>query len=111
MRWWRMLDQAIRAEARADAPPEQRDWLYGSIDPIAFTEPDAHGWMAIIPSPAKGWMPRALCFWLMIVRTGGTYSLDQMAHPAHSLARWPAIEQAVKTYTVALLAHDERSAG
>jgi hypothetical protein len=44
------------------------------------------------------WIPRALCFWRMVVSIGGTISLEQLAHPAHSLARWPAIEQAVRSY-------------
>jgi hypothetical protein len=33
-----------------------------------------------------------------VVSIGGTISLEQLAHPAHSLARWPAIEQAVRSY-------------
>lgn len=104
----KLIDRMLRAEAREDAPPkaERSEWMYGSVD---NSEPDAHGWFA--PIGPKLWMPRALCFWHMIVRTGGTFSLDQMAHPAHSLVRWPAIEQAVKTYMVASLADDERSAG
>src|SRR3546814_19123075 len=73
--------------------------MFGSVDPTEFTEPDEHGWMAIVPSslPRK-WIPRALCFWRMVVSIGGTLSLEQLAHPAHSLARWPAIEQAGRSY-------------
>src|SRR3546814_6074010 len=91
----------IRAEALGDAPPqaERGDWMFGSVDPTEFTEPDEHGWMAIVPSSLpRIWIPRALCFWRMVVSIGGTISLEQLAHPAHSLARWPAIEQAVRSY-------------
>ena len=103
-----LLDRMLRAEAREDAPPkaERSEWMYGSVD---SGEPDAHGRFA--PIGPKLWMPKALYFWHMIVRRGGTFSLDQMAHPAHSLARWPAIEQVVKTYMVASLGDDERCAG
>jgi hypothetical protein len=73
--------------------------MFGSVDPTEFTEPDEHGWMAIVPSSLpRIWIPRALCFWRMVVSIGGTISLEQLAHPAHSLARWPAIEQAVRSY-------------
>ncbi len=96
-----LLDRMLRAEARADAPAqaERGDWMFGSVDPIAFTEPDEHGWMAIAPSSLpRMWIPRALCFWRVVVSIGGTITLEQMAHPAHSLERWPAIEQAVRAY-------------
>ncbi|MCF8709215.1 hypothetical protein [Rhizorhapis sp. SPR117] len=96
-----LLDRMLRAEARADAPPqaERDDWMFGSIDSTEFTEPDEHGWMAIAPSSLpRMWIPRALCFWRVVVSTGGTITLEQMAHPAHSLARWPAIEQAMRAY-------------
>src|SRR3546814_20522458 len=55
--------------------------------------------MAIVPSSLpRIWIPRALCFWRMVVSIGRTISLEQLAHPAPSSARWPAIEQAVRTY-------------
>src|SRR3546814_8060394 len=86
----------IRAEALGDAPPqaERGDWMFGSVDPTEFTEPDEHGWMAIVPSSLpRIWIPRALCFWRMVVSIGGTISLEQLAPPAHSLARWPRSEE------------------
>ena len=99
-----LIDRMMRAEACADAPPpaEKNEWLYGSVDPTAFTEPDEHGWMAIRPSTQpKAWIPRALCFWRTVVAMEGTVSLEQMANPAQSLARWPGIEQAVQAYWIA----------
>src|SRR3546814_5036308 len=42
--------------------------MFGSVDPTEFTEPDEHGWMAIVPSSLpRIWIPRALCFWRMVV--------------------------------------------
>lgn len=94
-----LLDRMVRAEAREQAPAQadRGDWLYGSV---GTSEPDAQGWM-VPPIGPKLWIPRALCFWHLVLRTGGTVSLEQMAHPAHSLARWPAIERAVQAYLAA----------
>ena len=88
-----LIERMLRAEAVSDAPPaaERGDWLYGSA---GFTDPDEHGWIAPIP-PADVWVPRALVFWCMAVRTGANVSDEQMCDPRHSLARWPAIEAAV----------------
>jgi hypothetical protein len=99
-----LIDRMVRAEAREDAPPqaERGEWMYGSVEPLAFTEPDAHGWMAIAPSASpKRWIPRALCFWREVVSMGAAVSLEQMTHPAHALARWPGIERAVLAYIAA----------
>ncbi|QJU60961.1 hypothetical protein HL653_23920 (plasmid) [Sphingomonas sp. AP4-R1] len=98
-----LLDQAIHAEARTDAPPEaeQRDWLYGGVDPTTYTEPDAHGWMGIVPPSTVGWVPRALVFWHTVLASGGSISREQMRQPAHSLSRWPTIEIAVGDYLTA----------
>ena len=96
-----LIDRMLRAEAQEDAPPqaERGDWMYGSVEPLAFTAPDAHGWMAIASSAQpKCWIPRALCFWREVVSSGATVRLEQMAHPAHSLARWPGIERSVLAY-------------
>jgi hypothetical protein len=95
-----LIGRMLHAEARTDAPPENErgDWLYGGIGPTEFTEPDAHGWMAIVPPTARAWMPRALVFWQEVVRAGFPVSPTLAAHPAHSLARWPAIEKAVRAY-------------
>ena len=89
-----LIDRMLRAEAVADAPPaaERGDWLYGSA---GFTEPDEHGWMAPAP-PADIWVPRALVFWRMAVLSDASVSEEQTRDPRHSLARWPAIEHAVK---------------
>jgi len=85
----RMLD----AETRTTPPPvcEEGDWLYGSA---GFTDPDEHGWMAPLPS-AHVWVPRALVFWRMAMRTAAAVSEEQRRDPRHSLARWPAIEAAI----------------
>ena len=93
-----LLDRMLRAEAVADAPPaaERGEWLYGSA---GFTEPDEHGWMAPLPSPEL-WVPRALVFWRMAILSDAPVSDEQMRDPRHSLARWPAIERAVKAYVV-----------
>jgi MoxR-like ATPase len=89
-----LIDRMLDAETRTTPPPpsEARDWLYGSA---GFTEADEHGWMAPLPS-AHVWTPRALVFWRMAVRTGGTVSEEQKRDPRHSLARWPVIEAAVR---------------
>lgn len=91
-----LLDRMLRAEAVTDAPPadERGDWLYGSA---GFTEPDEHGWMAPLPS-TDIWVPRALVFWRMAILSDAPVSDEQMHDPRHSLARWPAIERAVKAY-------------
>jgi hypothetical protein len=85
----RMLD----AETRTTPPPvyEGGGWLYGSA---GFTKPDEHGWTAPLPS-ARVWVPRALVFWRMAMRTGTLVSEEQRRDLRHSLARWPAIEAAV----------------
>ena len=91
-----LIDRMIRAEPVADAPPaaERGDWLYGSA---GFTEPDEHGWMAPLPS-TDVWVPRALVFWRMAILSDAPVSAKQMRDPRHSLARWPAIERAVRAY-------------
>src|SRR3546814_8947820 len=50
-----LLDRMIRAEELGDAPPqaERGDRKFGSVDPTEFTEPDEHGWMAIVPRSAE----------------------------------------------------------
>src|SRR3546814_10016093 len=84
----------LRAEAVTDAPPaaERGDWLYGSA---GFTEPDEYGWMAPAP-PADIWVPRALVLWRMAILSDVPVSDEQVRNPRHSLARWPAIEAAVR---------------
>lgn len=98
-----LLDQTIRAEARADTPTEadRRDWLHGSVDPVEFTEPDDHGWMGVVPAKTEGWIPRALVFWRTVLSSGGSVRRDWMREPVHSLGRWPAIEEAVGDYLFA----------
>lgn len=99
-----LIGRMLYAEARTDAPPESErgDWLYGGVGPAEFTDPDAHGWMAIVPPANRAWTPKALVFWHEIVKSGGRPSPTLAAHPVHSLARWPAIERAVQTYVAAL---------
>jgi hypothetical protein len=75
-----LIGRMMRAEAFADAPPE----------------PDAQGWMG--PIGPKMWVPRALCFWHAALSGEGEVSPTLMAHPHHSLARWPGIERAVQAY-------------
>ena len=89
-----LLDRMLRAEAVTDAPPaaERGDWLYGSA---GFTESDEHGWMAPFPSTDE-WVPRALVFWRMAILSDAPVSDEQMCDPRHSLARWPAIEAALR---------------
>jgi len=89
-----LLDRMLRAEVVTDAPSaaERADWLYGSA---GFTEPDEHGWMAPAP-PADVWVPRALVFWRMAILSDAPVSDEQMRDSRHSLARWPAIEAAVR---------------
>jgi hypothetical protein len=67
-----LIDRTLAAEARTDAPPESErgDWLYGGVDPIAFTEPDAHDWMAIEPSTDRAWIPKALVYAARVVSCG-----------------------------------------
>ncbi|WP_065847752.1 hypothetical protein [Sphingobium sp. Ndbn-10] len=93
-----LLDRMLRAEARADAPPETErgEWTYGSV---GYTEPDEHGWMA--PILPKVWMPTGLVVWRIWIWSGGTIRREQMDDPRHSLARWPAIEREVQTYMAA----------
>ena len=88
-----MFDQALLAETRTEPPSqaERSDWLYGSA---GFTEPDEHGWIALLPQ-ADVWVPRALMFWRMAVLTGTTVSDEQMCDRCHSLARWPSIEAVI----------------
>lgn len=53
--------------------------------------------MAPLPS-AHVWTPRALVFWHMVVRVGAPADEDLLRDPRHSLARWPAIDAAVRDY-------------
>ena len=91
-----LLDRALRDEERTERPlqSDRRNWLYGSA---GLTEPDKHGWMAPVP-PADVWVPRALVFWRMAVLTGTAVSDEQLYDPRYSLARWPAIKEAVAVY-------------
>lgn len=95
-----LIDRMIRAEARTEAPPENErgDWLYGGIGALEFTEPDANGWMAIVPPTTRAWTPKALVAWHGALRAFSAVSPALGASPALSLARWPAIERAVQAY-------------
>lgn len=90
-----LIGRMMRAEALTDAPPEteRADWLHGAMD---MSEPDAQGWMG--PVGPKMWVPKALCFWHAALSGGDEVSPTLMAHPLHSLARWPGIERAVQAY-------------
>src|SRR3546814_16447544 len=95
-----LLDRMIRAEALGDAPPqaERGDWMFGRVDPNEFTEPDEHGWMAIVHSSLpRIWIQTRPCFWRMGVSIGGQISLDPLATSALLLARCAAIQQLRKT--------------
>lgn len=98
-----LLDRMIRAEARTEAPPESErgEWLYGGVGPLEFTEPDAHGWMAIVPQTSRAWTPKALVAWHEVLRSGLPVSPTFAANPGVSLARWPAIEQKIRAYLAA----------
>lgn len=99
-----LIDRTVRDAAREEAPvqAERSDWMYGSVEPLAFTEPDEHGWMAIAPSTLpKRWIPRALCFWREVVSMGAAVRLEQMVHPSLALAPWPEVERAVLAYLAA----------
>lgn len=89
-----LIERMLDTKTRETPPPadEAGDWLYGSA---GFTEPDEHGWMARVP-PAALWVPRALVFWHMAMRTRMPVSEEQRCDARHSLARWPAIETAVQ---------------
>lgn len=89
------LDQAIRANARTEAPPaeERVAWLFGNV---GWTDPDEHGWIA--PTLPDLWIPRALCFWHAAISTGGAINREQMRNPAHALHPWPEIEETVGDY-------------
>lgn len=96
-----LIDRTLRAEARTDAPPvaERGDWLHGSLEPLAFTDPDPHGWMAIRPAAEPPvWMPRALVMWQMAMTAYSPVVPGLAVHPAHSLARWPEIDVATRSF-------------
>lgn len=84
-----LIGRMLQAEARTDAPPESErgNWLYGSVGPTEFTEPDEHGWMAIVPPTTRAWTPKALVYWHAMVWSGLSASPLLASHPAHSLAR------------------------
>lgn len=101
-----LLDRMLGAEAGTDAPlaAERGDWLYGSA---GFTEPDEYGWMAPLPS-TEMWVPRALVFWRMAILP---VSDEQMRDLHYLLARWPAIEGAMKAYVVGSIGDDDAAPG
>ncbi len=54
-----LVTEALRNAGRT-APPletEQGDWLRGNAK---WSEPDEHGWVALVPVQFDVWMPKAL---------------------------------------------------
>lgn len=90
-----LVTEALR-DARRTAPPaeaEQGDWLRGNVK---WSEPDEHGWVALIPVQFDVWMPKALVAWQMALQSGDLLQPNWMNEPRYSLARWPVIETAVR---------------
>ena len=77
------------------APPrdaERGDWLRGDAE---WSEPDEHGWVALVPVRIDVWVPKALVAWQVALQSGRPLQLKWIDDPRLSLARWPAIEAAV----------------
>ena len=90
-----LIDDALRGEGRTEPPPEAERgaWLKGDIE---WSVPDEYGWVAMVPVRSDIWSPKALVAWQIILRSGGTLGREVMDDPRHSLARWPAIHEAVR---------------
>ena len=89
-----LLDQALRDAGRTEPPPgaEPGEWLYGDSE---LSRPDENGWMTSVPTEPR-WVPRALLFWRMTALAGGPVDDEHMRGSRHSLARWPAIDEAMR---------------
>ena len=89
-----LIDQALRADERTTPPPEagRMDWLKGEFE---WSEPDEHGWIAMVPGRSDVWVPKVLVTWQITLRRGGTFGRELLDDPRVSLARWPSIEEAV----------------
>lgn len=90
-----LVTEALRDAGRTAPPPEaeQGDWLRGEAE---WSEHDEHGWVALVPVRLDVWVPKALVAWQMTLQSGGLIQPGWMDDPRLSLARWPAIEAAVR---------------
>lgn len=90
-----LVTEALRDAGRTEPPPEaeQGDWLRGDAE---WSEPDEHGWVALVPVRLDVWVPKAMVAWQVMLQSGGTVWPEWMDDPRLSLARWPAIEAAVR---------------
>ena len=90
-----LVDEALRDAGRTEPPPEAElsAWLKGDIE---WSVPDEHGWIAMVPVRTDIWSPKALVALQTTLRSGGTLGRMSMDDPRLSLARWPAIEKAVR---------------
>lgn len=90
-----LVTEALRDAGQTAPPPEaeQDDWLRGDAD---WSEPDEHGWVALAPIRFDVWVPKALVAWQVALQLGGLLQPEWMDDPRLSLARWPAIEAAVR---------------
>jgi len=96
-----LVIEALRAAERTAPPPEteQGDWLRGNVK---WSEPDEHGWVALIPVQFDVWVPKVLVAWQMALQSGDLLQPNWMNDPRFSLRRWSAIEAAVhRLYTAA----------
>ena len=89
-----LIDQALRDDERTTPPPEaeRMDRLKGEFE---WSEPDEHGWIAMVLGRSDVWVPKALVTWQITLQRGGTFGRELLDDPRLSLARWPDIEAAV----------------
>ena len=89
-----LIDQALRDDERTTPPPEAERiaWLKGEFE---WSEPDEHGWIAMVPGRPDVWVPRGLVTWQIELRSNRTLGRELLDDSRVWLARWPAIEAAV----------------
>ena len=90
-----LIIEAMRDAGQTVPPPEteQGDWLCGDAE---WSEPDEHGWVALVLIRLNVWEPKALVAWQGTLQSGGPLEPEWMDDPHLSPARWPAIEAAVR---------------
>ena len=90
-----LIVQALRDEERTSPPAEaeREGWLKGEFE---WSEPDEHGWIAMVPGRPDVWVPKALVTWRITLESNGTLGRELLDDPRLSLARWPDIEAAVR---------------
>lgn len=90
-----LVKETLRDAGRTTPPPEieQGDWLRGTAE---WSDPDANGWVTLVPVEIAVWVPRALVGWQAALESRDPLKLEWLDLPHLSLTRWPAVAAAVR---------------